>query len=598
MKRFLPLLLTIAMLLPLLASCGNSQLTIIQEGSCNILYDPETVSRDTLYALTDAIEELTDVSVNATKNGDVENGYILLGNVKIEDYVSPVASLRSNDFFVGIDSGFYLIGGVTEEATLEAIDYFIDYVLPNMTEDLTLTVDSGNNYTAVGSYRVEDISIGGAALSDFSIITSEAPDINEYRTAVLLRESIRNNTGYVLPILTDDEECPTAGQILIGTDLCGTDTLTGENGYAVSVSGKTMKIAAASMLGYEAVQKLLQNRVFGIQNDTPQMGDSFSLTGNGDDLASAPLEIDGDLRLMFSNIHGYPTTDDGPTPVKEASQQLAELYLTYLPDILGTQEFSPGSYNAKLDQMIASEYTAVSVSTGGSYKTYTALFYRSSTVELLKSGYFGFNSLTYNEYDLRGGYSAESLKATAADNSKGVTWGIFRVKATGKLVLVGSTHLWWKGGDINETARRIQLMALREHLAEQAAAFATDNGINAAIPIFVGGDYNTSLNRAGTALSIMGANSLAKSKLTTSTHHGYATFDDVLGIYKDPQYATSTEKSAIDHIYVSDAGSSSVSINRVGILSDLYAHLSSDHNPIYTDISFTAAAPTLSTATP
>ena len=602
MKRLWALLLTIAVLLPLFASCGNSQLTIIQEGSCNILYDPDTVSRSTLLVLTDAIEELTDVSVNATSRGSAEDGCILLGNVKLEDYASPIAALRDQDFFVGIDNGMYLIGGVTEDATLEAIDYFIEYVLPGLTNDLTLTVSSGDNYTAVGTYRVEGISIGGAALSEFSIITAEDPTINEYRTAVLLREYIQYNTGYVLPLLTDAEDCLTAGQILIGTELCGTDALNASNDYAISVTGKTMKIVASSMLGYEAAQKVLQNSVFGTRNETPQMNDSFCLTGSGDEYASAPLQTDGDLRLMFSNIHGYPTIDNGVTPVKEASQQLAELYLTYLPDILGTQEFSPNSYNAKLNEMIASKYTEVSVSTGGNYKTYTALFYRAETVELLASGYFGFDTLTYNEYpELRSGYTAESLRSTAADKSKGVTWGIFRVKETGKLLLVGSTHLWWKGGDINEVARKIQLMAMRNHLAEQAAAFATDNGISTAIPIFVGGDYNTSLNRSGTALSIMSAagnsytnaNQLADVKLTTTTHHGYASFDEATGIYGDPKYSTGTDKSAIDHIYVSNAGAAAVDINRVGILSDLYAHLSSDHNPIYTDISFTATAPAL-----
>jgi len=333
-----------------------------------------------------------------------------------------------------------------------------------------------------------------------------------------------------------------------------------------------------------------------------QMDNSFSCSGDGAENATATLQANGDLRIMFSNIHGYPTTDNGPTPVKEASQQLAELYLTYMPDILGTQEFSPNSYNAGLDQMIANEYSAVAVSTGKNYQTYTALFYRKSTVELLASGYFGFNSLTYEEYpDLRGNFSASTLKSTVADNSKGVTWGIFRVRATGQVLLVGSTHLWWQGGDIHETARRIQIMALREHLTEQAATFATANNIQSAIPIFVGGDYNTALNRANTALSIMEAvgnsfsnvNSLATTKLTTSTHHGYATFNEKLGIYEAPVYSTGDQRSAIDHIYVSSASSSMVKINRVGILSDLYAHLSSDHNPIYTDISFTSAAPKL-----
>ncbi|MBE6689777.1 MAG: hypothetical protein E7590_00640 [Ruminococcaceae bacterium] len=602
MKRFLALLLALLLVIPVFASCKNvGRLTIIEDGTCNIVYDSDTVSNVALSTLCDAIEEETGVAPDPSRSGDVSKGTILVGNVSIDDYRSPIASLRYQDYFVGIDGDCYLIGGITEETTEEAIKYFIENVLPEIKDGAKLTVRAKDNALVEAEYRMEGLTIGGAAMSDFSIITPKSPTVNEFRTAVLLRQQITNMTGYLPAILTDEEDCPTEGKILIGTTLCG-DTLPSEHAYAITVSGKTVKVAAATMLGHEAAQKALQNQMFNPRNETLQINDSFSLSGDGAENASAPLETDGDLRVMFSNIHGYPTTDDGPTPVKEASQQLAELYLTYLPDVLGTQEFSPNSYNAKLDQMIASEYTAVAVSTGGNYKTYTALFYRKSTMELLKSGYFGFDTLTYGEYpELMGSFSKETLKSASKDQSKGVTWGIFRVKATGKLVLVGSTHLWWKGGDVNEAARRIQIKALREHLSEQAAAFATENGINAAIPILVGGDYNTSLNRNGTALSVMetagnsysNANTLAKVKLTTTTHHGYATFDEVLGIYTDPKYGTTNAASAIDHIYVSNAGAAALTVNRVGILSDLYAHLSSDHNPIYTDISFTAASPTL-----
>ena len=601
MKRLLAFLLTLLMLLPLFTACSARRLTVIDDGKCFVLYDPTTVSASTLRLLTDAIEEITGVPVDAEYEGVAEKGTILLGNVLLDGYRSPVSALRDQDFFVGIDADYYLIGGITEEATQQAIEYFIETVLPAIENDQKLIVRKRDNYVSEGSYRLEGVTIGGVGLDAFSIITVDSPSVSEFRTAVLLQEHIRQFTGYLPRILTESETCPTEGKILIGDQLCEVD-LADPNDYSITVIGKTMKVAAASMLGFEAVQKALRDQVFNARNATLQMGDGFSVSGNGAENATASLEAEGDLRLMFSNIHGYPTTDDGPTPVKEASQQLAELYLTYLPDVLGTQEFSPNSYSAGLDRMIASEYEAVSVSTGGNYKTYTALFYRKSTMELLASGYLGFNTLSYNEYpDLLSGYSASTVKSACADNSKGVTWGIFRVKQTGQLILVASTHLWWKSGDVNEIARRVQLMAMREYLVEQASAFATANQLTTALPIFVGGDYNTSRSRSNTALTVMesagntfhNANDIAKTKLTSTTHHGYATFDTELGIYVDPQYSSGKFNAAIDHIYTNAAASSSVKVERVGILSDQYAHLSSDHNPVYTDISFTATAPKL-----
>ena len=44
---------------------------------------------------------------------------------------------------------------------------------------------------------------------------------------------------------------------------------------------------------------------------------------------------------------------------------------------------------------------------------------------------------------------------------------------------------------------------MSDHLTQNATAFATEKGLSTPIPIFVGGDYNTSLNRANTALTTL-----------------------------------------------------------------------------------------------
>lgn len=615
MKRTLSFLLAVLMLLPLMAACGNRRLTIIKNGECTVLYDPNTVSNGDLNRLTTALEETTGVEVEPITSGDVEKGWILVGNVELNGK-RVSAELRSNDCFAGIAENYYLLGGTSTQMVADAIDHFIENVLPLAKKDgQKLTVAAADNYEVMGTYRVEGLSIGGESLGQFTIVVPDKYTLSEYRTAVVLQQHILQTAGYSIPVKTEEEaSSERIPRICVGKSL-SPHTVTAHE-YAIGIEGKTMYISAESFLGYEAAQAVLSNRVFHAKNETPQMDDSFVLTGDGADRATAPLTADGDLRLMFSNIHGYDQ-DNGQTPVKEASQQLAELFLTYLPDVLGTQEFSPNSYNAQLDGMIASEYEQVNVATGGNYKTYTALFYRKSTMELLDSGYLGFNSLTYNEYpELLGSASASQVKHNnlrqtdgksitqngRQDNSKGVTWGIFRVKATGKVILVGSTHLWWESNEpLDEIARKVQIMALREHLSEKAAAFMTAKGLSGALPIFVGGDYNTSLSRDNTALSVMEragntfchVNTQATVKLTTTTHHGYATFNHDIGIYEAPQYSSGKANAAIDHIYMNSASTGFVKVNRLGILSDLYAHLSSDHNPIYTDITLLDSAPKL-----
>ena len=286
---------------------------------------------------------------------------------------------------------------------------------------------------------------------------------------------------------------------------------------------------------------------------------------------------------MFNNIHGHPADGDNPMPVEQPTQMLTELYLEYLPDVIGLQECTKHSYNAGIVDMLSSEYAQTND------KTDTAIFYRKSTVECLDNGYFAFNNITDEEYD----------GARRQDASKGVTWAIFKVKATGEIFAVGSTHLWYKHESVvDENCRAAQMKKLVEVLTNATNAFATQYNLPAgSIPIVVGGDYNTrySGNKFGTMFEtdainpFVNANNLAQIKATKTSSHGYATYNEETGIYDNPQYTSNPYTKGLDHIFVGNT--SSITVNRVSILDELYAYLSSDHNPIFTDITFTATAP-------
>ena len=612
-KRVLAFCLVLCMVWPLLTACSgpNRSLAIIEDGTCNIVFDPETASSKTVNTLVAAMEELAGVEVTSSHDGEITKGTILLGNVVMDDKGNRIAAeLRNQDFTVGIIDDCYLIGGITQDNTAEAVEYFIENVLPDISDDgQKLKVSAKNNYTQTGTYRLEGVTIGGEGLGHFSIVIPKKASVSELRTAALLRQQISIMTGFE-PKIVSDEEAVTEAQIRIGTSLCTKAVATEAHSYAIAIAGKVMEIAAESYLGYQAAQDILSNKVFHTKNTTPQMDDSLAYTGNGQEYATEPLEKNGELRILFNNIHGW---DEGGTmPVQQPTEMLTELYLEYLPDILGLQEYTPNSQKAGLPKLLESEYAAAYES-----RTFTSVFYRTATVECLKSGYLGFDSLTYNEYpELLGHYTGSQIKHVnknrdgkeitsngRVDSSKGVTWGIFRVKATGKLIMVGSTHLWWEGNeDMDEIARKIQIKALREHLSEQAALFATENGLSSPIPIVVGGDYNTSQRRSGTALSVMSqpgnsfthANDVATVKLNATTHHGYATYNPELGIYESPLYSGNDETHAIDHIFLNTASQPLVTVNTYGVINDLYAHLSSDHNPIYIDINFQNSAPALS----
>lgn len=578
MKKILPLLLALCMLLPAFSGCGNVRsLTIVKDGTCTLVYDSDTVSSGTLRAVTNALEEATGNTVTATTDLTFDKGAILLGNVILPDGTRAAGDLRSKDYKVGIQSKYYLIGGVTQSMTADAADYFIENVLP-LLKNGKLKVAAKNDALNLGQYQIDSAALNDMALGHYSIVLPKEPTVSELRTAVQLKEHLASSFGYVLAI-TDAERAKTTGQIRVGKGLCETAKAENAHDYAVSVKGAVMEIAAESYLGYTAALKQLTKTVFNPKTESLAIDDSASCSGNGATLSSAPLTHSSDVRIMFSNIHGQPADGNVPMPVEQPTQMLTELFLEYLPDVLGLQECTSHSYKAGIVDMLSSEYESIN----GNSTYHTALFYRKSTVECLGSGHFAFDKISNEEYS----------GTRKNDASKGVTWGIFKVKATGKIFMVGSTHLWWQHKDPanDEAWRAAQMTKLKSELITSANAYEADNGLAAnSIPIFVGGDYNTRYKLDYTMLDyavapFVNANDLAPSaaKLTKTTIHGYATYNQETGIYDTPVYSNAGYDAALDHIFTNGTG---VTVDRVGILTDLYAYLSSDHNPIYTDFSF------------
>lgn len=579
MRKILSLVLVVCMLLPILSGCGGPRsLTIVKDGQCTVIYDTETVSNTALRKLINALEKATGNTVDASQDETFDKGAILLGNVTLPDGTRIAEELRNQDYKVGIADKYYLIGGITDTMTEKAVDYFVENVLPQM-QDGKLKVAAKNNAELIGEYRVEGITLGKTPLYRTAIVLPKDPGVSELRTAVLLRDHIAKVTGYELEI-TDPDKATAEALIRVGASLCETAKTENSHDYAITVKDKVMEIAATSYLGYAAAMKELETGIFAQLNEKPAMDNTSAWSGNGAELACQPLSSTGTARVMFSNIHGHD--ENGTMPVKQPMQMLTELYLAYLPDVLGFQECTDAAIQAGIFKGLEAEYAVA-----GNLQTATALLYRKSTMELLDSGYFGFNNMSEVQYK---------------DASKGVTWGIFRVKATGEILMVGSTHLWWKhfNDDLShEACRGIQMTKLKEVLTSASAKFAANNNITGTIPIFVGGDYNTTYNRTGTEIKTMGkgsiifdnANDRATQKLTKTTHHAYAKYNANKGIYDTPGYSSNAYTAALDHIFTNDGSEASVTVNRVGILDDLYAFLSSDHNPIYADITFTAAAP-------
>ena len=625
MKKLLAFFLALVMLLPLAVACKDDEpggevqtLDVIKNGACVIYYDATTTSNATLKKLQDAIEEVTGTRPEAKRSGTPTPGAILLGNMELPDGSRVGTELRSKDFMLGIVSGYYVISAIEFTQTEKAVDHFVKNLLPKMAaETKTLTLTSNDDTRNDGEYRVGTTTVGGKSLGHFSIQVSNNPTISEWRTAVLLREHIRDDTGYPIEIIKNNTAA-TENVILIGEDLCSTE-VTADHDYAVSINGTVIEVVAESVFGYMEAQETLFEDIFATRerNAPVTLTNESGKSGNGKDQACEPLETNGDVRIMFNNIHGQ--TENGDMPVEQPTKMLVELYAEYLPDVLGLQECTNHSFNAGIETMLiglgyAKAYGA---------NVATSLFYRTETLELLQSDDFCFDKLErefaeddhiykdlienngyttdqiYNDNKNKDGLTGQSRK----DSSKRVTWGIFRHKATGNVFLAGSTHLWWEGNEtLDDIVRMVQMRALRNILSEAAAKFAADNNLGVdTIPIFVGGDYNSEYGGNRTSLTTMtdptnsyvyvNVNDFSTAKLKDTTHHSYATYDKDLEIYVDLNTNNNAYDRALDHIFVNTEAQGMITPNYTGILDDDYAYLSSDHLAIYTDVTFKTTAP-------
>ncbi len=634
MRRFLALLLTVLAVIPLLAACKKEKaqkLTLFENGEGLLVYDANLITMKEAYEFASSVEKATGAKLKILKGYGGDAPHIILGNISNENVSAVTAELRVNDYALRVSGGDYVIGATTAAALKKAMEYFLSTVLPG-AKDGVLELSAADDYKFESTYNFETFSVGGVPLGNLQIVIPKSYTVSEYRTAVLLQQYLLDTVGYSLPLKIGAADQGAAGKIVIGGELCQKAKAEKNHAYAVAVSGTTLEITAESFYGYEAVQSLLQKTVFA-KNANTELDDSTEYTGVGSPTTAVASRL-GDLRIMFHNIHGNCNVND--FPVAPVAEMMSEVFAEYLPDVLGLQECSPAlRTSGQIGSVLAPLYTEVNVSNSESYiknknQNSTPLFYRSDTVEVLRSGYFCYNALPYEneaysdlwngqdpakllDYNVRQSDEAQITKNGRRDSSKGVTWAVFRSKATGNIFLVASTHLWWENNDEGDrTVRQIQMCYLKDLLMKEATDYLAEIGSDADImPIFVGGDYNARYSKKNNTPAKMTAktptvlyngglpsqfentneNADADHRITKTTHHGYATWNAELGIYEKPQYSDNAYNTSLDYIFACRAAASMYTVNRSALADDLYSYLSSDHVPLMIDFTFSASAP-------
>ncbi|MBQ8510947.1 MAG: endonuclease/exonuclease/phosphatase family protein [Clostridia bacterium] len=532
-----------------LISDGKTAFTIVRSDSAD---DDATVSL--LNRLKTAFKEKAGVSIaldnDWVKKGsepDSETYEILFGPTNHPESAQALEGVKYSDFVIKMIGNKIVINGYTVQTRAKAVTYFITNILSRAAEGQDLIFTEADNYVSESKYLLETVTLGGQSLADYTITVADDASYVAQDFARRLRSSIAGKSGYYLPIAETAE-----GKIISVTD-------GGDGEWSASLADGTLTCTAGGMWGWDLLYDAV-NDTFRGAKDSLALENGWSVSGSvsaSDDKEIVRSQtIDGDIRVMYHNVWSGA--------VYNRDDMEAELYLSYMPDVIGLQEISANirGEEVSLFDLLADEYTEVEVkATNKSGNNYTPILYRAERLELIDAGWHLYND-------------------NAGDQSKSITWAVFRDKTTGKQFGVANTHFYWTSDEKGKAARLIDAQEIAKVVADVQAKYS--------VPLVIGGDLNCgissdpqkNLTQAGWVNAHDGA-SVYRSE--SNGHHSYAPLDELTGLYANGPMPTGTYDTAIDHIYTCGGG---LEVRVFNTLLHRYALDASDHCPIYVDLKF------------
>lgn len=439
-----------------------------------------------------------------------------------------------------------------------------------------------------------------------ALLTLAHPNAAEHRVAVLLRRRFQE-----LGFEVNGGEG--AYPVRIGAE---NNVNLPAHGYLIQGDEKGLLMCAASAYGYEAATDVLLTDLLIPENKEK----TVLRRGNGRACLTAEPGRIGDLRIFSNNLWG-----NGTVSPEQRADMLLSVYLTYHPDVFGFQEYHNGIRGYLTPRLEEAGYREVrfdvpSINDGSSVNS-TPVFYDPSAVELLDKGYFWYNNIAFDDptyAGLRGDLTPNDVKEAMAfrpgerwDYSKGYSYGIFRLKKTGHVFLVASTHLWWMNKrPIDDICRQVQISVAKERLLTVAADFAEKHG-TASVPVFFLGDFNLIqsmqsyravvtdtpvTNERWRHNAFVNTNELtpADERITVTTnHHREGRYNEADDLFEDPCVETQGYEYSLDYIFTDgQTAAGAWQFHRSCRVSDLTISLATDHCPVFIDVTPGDPAPT------
>lgn len=491
--------------------------------------------------LTSATGAFFSVARDGSSDGSVKDskGEILIGGCNRTDSVEIMGELNYKDYSVVVTDNNIVIAAHEDSAMTAAVQYFINCLTDKYVtvENKTATLQWTGDYSSIcKEYRLDSMTAKGEELSKYRIVypsdcVDEGYAVEPYvlGMAEQLRDTIGRNTGYVLPICTD-EEAVQPYEILIGhTNRSDSNWYYMENiapdamEYTIDVTpGKNMLIVGGGWFSIWLAIDLLEVKLYS-QTGTVEVTDLGMK--NISNVSNVP-ESKGDYRIMSYNVMAelngfwYEGGIGRQRDVEIRSEIVTALIEAYKPTVIGMQEVFPTWYD-KLSESLPEDYSLVPLRTDG-LRNYNVIAYNKNEVKLIDHGYvtcWGQNADP----------STDSVHHCVA-------WAVFEDLQSGERFSSFVCHLTVEPEEVQMKEAMIMCDVIDAVTAEYD------------IPVITMGDYNTS------DVSDVSKTFISESGLARATCYG------------------------VDHIYYDG-----LTVAASGVELDNYSKYASDHRPVWAD---------------
>lgn len=509
------------------------------------------------------LPSVTDNSPAAEKSRGYE---ILIGRTNRPESTAAAGRLRFRDWSVSREGNRILLSGDADSMLGFAVDAFLG----------GLRQEGGELYatcwkTEVGSYPVQEMTVNGTPLAGWRIVYADGVSLAS-EVAARVAELLRDETGWVLDCLPDSEPV-TAQELLVGaTNRAESGAVLGTLAYGESAmqteGGKPVLVWSEPYAADSLLSRLSSALLADRKSATHALDRLAFRAGTGE---TVPAGAAG-LTVMSFNVLGVGS---GKTSPYNRDDLTAAVIRSYLPDLIGLQEFDAPFRMAEnsLFALLGETYAEAFCAGTEPDRNWNPILYRPDRLELLACGNQAFSRGT--EWNLPASYLSDS-KVT---HHRTLTWAVFRLKETGRVVILLNAHYHVDSRMTAAESGEILADEAREVL-EKAAALALQYPGAA---LFAVGDYNsTASGRVMQALENDGfsdAWSLTARRTDVCGFHAPPVFNAELQRYDecDASFPSDGYRYAIDHCAVRGE---SITVYDYRSLTLRDAALISDHCPL------------------